>query len=443
MDNQNDRDIYVIPPNFVDTGTFFGGMFKARNVIEAGILAGGTGIPIFLFLPAGLTVRVIVLCLTSLPLGLFALIGISGESLTSFLAIFLKYLRNRRVVGGDKEEAQGQKGKSRRTKPQGAGSQDGDCQIDGRKSRQKDGRDSPQRNRQGTGRAGDHQEMCGEAHPERRQVIARGHTSGRNNSKDSIDRKNISGKNSKGNIGGISGWRRTGEEDFPEEFDQIKGYEIRQKLRPSQGRRNHEEWDGKLDRTQNGGTESLGDKRQDGRCRRVGDVGKRAGQGNSDRQEKPSGQANAGRHGKANIQVNAGRYGKTNRQAEVGRQGKPGRQAGAEICHNEGRDRYTKDAGKMQKKNARSQNQDRAKHQSSAKAKHQPQAFRNPLAEYLPISKVENGMIYTKDHRYVKVVEVVPINFLLRSAREQRGIIYSFVSYLCCAPFSMTCSYPG
>ena len=42
MDNQNERDIYVIPPNFVDTGTFFGGMFKARNVIEAGILAGGT-----------------------------------------------------------------------------------------------------------------------------------------------------------------------------------------------------------------------------------------------------------------------------------------------------------------------------------------------------------------------------------------------------------------
>ena len=241
MENQNDRDIYVIPPNFVDTGTFFGGMFKARNVIEAGILAGGTGIPVFLFLPAGLTVRVIVLCLTSLPLGLFALIGISGESLTSFLAIFLKYLRNRRVVGGDKEEVQGQKGKARRTKPQGAGSQDGDCHINGRESRRGDRRGSLQRSRKETGLAVDYREMCGEAHPERRQVIARGHTSGRNNSKDSTDRKNYNvRKNSKGSIGGISGWRRTGEEDFPEEFDQVKGYEIRQKLRPSQGRRSHE-----------------------------------------------------------------------------------------------------------------------------------------------------------------------------------------------------------
>ena len=29
-----------------------------------------------------------------------------------------------------------------------------------------------------------------------------------------------------------------------------------------------------------------------------------------------------------------------------------------------------------------------------------------------------------------KVVEVVPINFMLRSAQEQRNIIYSFVSVL-------------
>ena len=58
----------------------------------------------------------------------------------------------------------------------------------------------------------------------------------------------------------------------------------------------------------------------------------------------------------------------------------------------------------------------------------------NPLADYVPIEKIENGVIYTRDHRYVKVVEVVPVNFLLRSAQEQRGIIYSFISYLKIAP---------
>ena len=36
MNNKNEHDTYIIPPNFIDSGTFFGGMFKARNAIEAG-----------------------------------------------------------------------------------------------------------------------------------------------------------------------------------------------------------------------------------------------------------------------------------------------------------------------------------------------------------------------------------------------------------------------
>ena len=43
-------------------------------------------------------------------------------------------------------------------------------------------------------------------------------------------------------------------------------------------------------------------------------------------------------------------------------------------------------------------------------------------------------MLYTRDHRYVKVLEVKPINFLLRSAREQRSILYSYVHYLKISP---------
>ena len=39
--SKNDReelDVYVIPPNFIEGGKVFGGMFKLRNVIEAGLL---------------------------------------------------------------------------------------------------------------------------------------------------------------------------------------------------------------------------------------------------------------------------------------------------------------------------------------------------------------------------------------------------------------------
>ena len=43
----------------------------------------------------------------------------------------------------------------------------------------------------------------------------------------------------------------------------------------------------------------------------------------------------------------------------------------------------------------------------------------------------------TTDGRYVKILEVEPINFLLRSAREQMGIIYSFISYLKISPVKL------
>ena len=66
MNHKIDRDTYIIPPNFIESGTFFGGMFKARNVIEAGILAFAIGVPVFSLLPLGLTARIIALCLTAL-----------------------------------------------------------------------------------------------------------------------------------------------------------------------------------------------------------------------------------------------------------------------------------------------------------------------------------------------------------------------------------------
>lgn len=58
-------------------------------------------------------------------------------------------------------------------------------------------------------------------------------------------------------------------------------------------------------------------------------------------------------------------------------------------------------------------------------------------ASYLPVKQVKNGIILTSDNRYVKLVEILPINFLLRSPAEQRNIIFSFMSYLKIAPVNM------
>ena len=222
MTNQNDRDLYTIPPNFIGSSTFLGGMFKVRNVIEAGVLAVAIGAPVMFLLPYSLMTRIIILCLTALPAAMVGLMGISGESLSSFIVIFFRYLKNRRTLGGETVKSR------KRTKWQ---------KVPGKEKRKKK--------------------------PKKKAAKA----------------KRTPGK-----------------------------YE-----RPAP--------------------------------------------------EKP-------------------------------------------------------------------QKQDGDKKQP----KQETTVFLNPVAEYFPIAKIENGIIYTKDHRYVKIVEVIPINFLLRSTREQRNIIYSFVSYLKISP---------
>lgn len=95
---QEENDIYIIPPNFIETGTILGGTIKLRNAAEALFLSLLIGFPVF-HLPATLTTKIIICCLTVLPLSLFAIIGIDGESLSSFAVNFFIYRRNRRIVG--------------------------------------------------------------------------------------------------------------------------------------------------------------------------------------------------------------------------------------------------------------------------------------------------------------------------------------------------------
>ncbi len=211
-----ERDVYRIPENFVDTGTVMGGMFQLRNVIEAGAIAAVCILPLFK-VSISLTAKIIVACVTALPLGLLALIGINGESLSSFIAGFFRFLHNRRVIG---------KGGTPKFK----------------QSRQE------------------------KTKPVKKAPL--------------------------------------NSDDFDDEFH---------------------------------------------------------------------------------------------------------------------------DDSTRQKKN-------REKQKTSNRESQTVPISDNPVAQYLPIEDIRNGIIYTRDHRYVKIIEVTPINFLLRSAREQRNIIYSFISYLKISP---------
>lgn len=261
MNNKNDHDIYIIPPNFIETGTILGGMFKIRNAIEAGILAVAIGVPVFLFVPMGLTARIIILCLTALPAALVALIGISGESLSRFLILFLKYLRNRRVVGAPLSNRIAANPLQRR----------GSTTASGHPRRK---RPSPQ----------------SAADPAMRIFLL--------------------------SLTKFAAMRSVKSCVLPKSKERAppeKAVRKKAKQRPTKER-----------------------------------VPKRP-----------------------------------------------------------------------------------------AHIKEQKPTCLNPVADYLPIEKIANGIIYSKDHRFVKVVEVVPINFMLRSAREQRNIIYSFVSYLKISPIKL------
>ena len=217
---QDERDIYLIPPNFIEGGTLLGGMFKTRKVVEAAILAVVIGLPIF-SLELSLTARIIILCLTALPIVLVALVGIGGSSLSSFILQFISYLRNRRILSREGTS----EGKGKSLLPSWAQK----CKVETAESE-------------------------GETQPKSRNRF---------------------------------------------QFD-LKERKV---------------WQFKTFLPSDEESRSL-----------------------------------------------------------------------------------------------------------------------NALSDYVPIDKIENGIIYTRDHRYVKVIEVVPVNFLLRSAQEQRSIIYSFISYLKIAP---------
>ena len=61
------------------------------------------------------------------------------------------------------------------------------------------------------------------------------------------------------------------------------------------------------------------------------------------------------------------------------------------------------------------------------------------VQSFLPIRDIRNGMVETTDGRYLKILEIEPINFALRSSEEQFNIISSFASWLKISPIRLQC----
>ena len=59
------------------------------------------------------------------------------------------------------------------------------------------------------------------------------------------------------------------------------------------------------------------------------------------------------------------------------------------------------------------------------------------MQDFIPLKEIKNGIIETTDGRYLKILEIEPINFLLRSEDEQWSIISTFASWLKISPMRL------
>lgn len=103
MSNNYDADDIdnsaYIPRNFDESGRLFNGMIKLRNAIEAGVL----GFFVYQFLNATVNIDDAITAMTvkygvAGAIGVLALIGYQGDSLTQTIQIIIRYFKDRRKM---------------------------------------------------------------------------------------------------------------------------------------------------------------------------------------------------------------------------------------------------------------------------------------------------------------------------------------------------------
>ena len=88
---------FYIPSNFEDNGKLMG-LFRIRNVVEAGILSLPFIYIVFKFIPVSLTMKIIIASIFAIPIGGFSLMGINDDPLSVFAMNWWKWFRNRRTI---------------------------------------------------------------------------------------------------------------------------------------------------------------------------------------------------------------------------------------------------------------------------------------------------------------------------------------------------------
>ena len=87
----------LIPSNFSDAGKILG-FFDIRNTVEALILTIPVAFLFFGIFPFSFTTKIIAGAVFIVPIAGFSLIGIQDYSLTTFIRIYLKWRKSRRIL---------------------------------------------------------------------------------------------------------------------------------------------------------------------------------------------------------------------------------------------------------------------------------------------------------------------------------------------------------
>ena len=60
---------------------------------------------------------------------------------------------------------------------------------------------------------------------------------------------------------------------------------------------------------------------------------------------------------------------------------------------------------------------------TAAPTSHGGATYRDSIQAWLPVKNIIGGVVITKDNRFIKILEVLPVNFYLKSPSDQQNII--------------------
>lgn len=64
-------------------------------------------------------------------------------------------------------------------------------------------------------------------------------------------------------------------------------------------------------------------------------------------------------------------------------------------------------------------------------------AYHDSIQNWIPIKNIIDGVLVTQDLRFIKILEIMPINFYLKPESERRSIVAAYASFLKVAPNSL------